>query len=56
MSVVNCIHFYPQWLYGGITSMNTDEENELCKSLTSIFEGQKIVELPYTVGIVADAV
>ncbi|XP_042893459.1 pre-piRNA 3'-exonuclease trimmer-like [Penaeus japonicus] len=40
---------FNKWLYGGITSMNTDEENELCKSLTSIFEGQKIVELPYTV-------
>lgn len=29
--------------------MNTDEENELCTTLSSVIKGQKIVDLPYTV-------
>ncbi|XP_027208693.2 poly(A)-specific ribonuclease PNLDC1 isoform X2 [Penaeus vannamei] len=40
---------FNKWLYGGITSMNTDEENELCTTLSSVIKGQKIVDLPYTV-------
>lgn len=32
--------------------MNTDEENELCTTLSSVIKGQKIVDLPYTVGTV----